>query len=242
MSGEARRRRLRALRAQTRLGRIELERLDAAFVHESAAAEHIEAARGLPSNQRLEFLGDAVLGCAVAAWLYRRYPDAPEGELALRKAYLVSEPALAETARHLGLGELLILGKGAAASDAARGDSTLADALEALIAVVYLERGMEAAARFVEDEHADRLGGRKPAAPDPKTALQELTQRVYHCIPSYEEVGEGPDHRRSYTATVAVAGDVLASGIGSSKKAAQRAAAAAALDVLGSSSARPKAP
>jgi ribonuclease-3 len=199
-----------------------------AFVHESAVKERL-AER---SNERLEFLGDAVLGCVAARYLYERYPAAPEGELALRKSSLVSDAALASSAERLEFDALLVLGRGLAKLPAARRRSVLADAFEAFVAVLYLACGFEIAEGFVTREHiaeVERIGA---SLDDPKTLLQEWAQKRYATLPSYADRFEGPDHDRTFVAQVSVNGEALASGAGPSKKAAQRAAAAAALETL----------
>lgn len=227
MAGEARRRRLRALVARTGVA-VDIAKIDAAFAHESAVREGL-AER---SNQRLEFLGDAVLGFVVARALYLRYPDASEGELALRKAALVSDAALAATAERLDFEPLIVLGAGLANLPPARRRSMLSDAFEAFLAALYLEVGSEPVAAFVAREHI--AVHERDAVPldDPKTLLQEWTQRRYADVPAYAESFEGPPHERVFHSQVAVHGDVLAAGSGPSKKAAQRDAAARALAIL----------
>src|SRR5579884_3360244 len=148
MAGEQRRRRLRALLDLADVPAEALDRIDAAFVHESAAKE-----QQMLSNERLEFLGDAVLGLTVARWLYATYPDEKEGTLAKRKAAIVSDLAIAQTARRLGFGELVQLGVGERAHGGSERTSILADAFEAFVAVLYLEHGFPLAQRFVEHEH-----------------------------------------------------------------------------------------
>jgi ribonuclease-3 len=227
MAGESRRQRYRALLA--RVGaQVDLKKLEAAFVHESAVREKL-AER---SNERLEFLGDAILGMVVARELYERYPDASEGELTLRKAALVSDAALAGSAERLGLESLLLLGAGLANEPSARRRSILANAFEALVAVLYREAGLEAVARFVSKEHVAELERVTQHLEDPKTVLQEWTQKRYTVVPTYTERAEGPAHERTFYSQVAVLDEVLASGSGPTKKAAQRAAAERALDVL----------
>ena len=233
MAGEVRRQRMRALLALAGVPRGAvasndvLVAFDAAFVHESAVKEKL-ATR---SNERLEFLGDAILGFTVARSLYERYPDAPEGELALRKSSLVSDAALAATAERLGFDGLLVLGAGLANLPFARRRSALADAFEAFLAVLARECGQAVVDRFVMREHVaerERLGG---TIDDPKTILQEWSQRRFASVPIYADRFEGPDHERTFHAEVAVS-DVRANGSGPSKKEAQRAAAAAALALL----------
>ncbi len=228
MAGEARRARLRALLARagvTRPGTRVLDAFDRAFVHESAVREGLATA----SNERLEFLGDAVLGVAVARSLFERYPDATEGELALRKSSLVSDAALAATADRLGFDALLRLGAGLANLPPARRRSALADAFEAFLAVLQRECGWVALEGFVMREHvAERERILGATIDDPKTVLQEWSQRRFASVPAYEDRFEGPDHERTFFSSVRVA-DVSATGMGPSKKEAQRAAAAAAL-------------
>jgi len=227
MAGETRRRRLRALVARSGAV-VDIAKIDAAFAHESAVREGL-AER---SNERLEFLGDAVLTFLVARSLYERYPDASEGELTLRKAKLVSDAVLAETAERLEFEALLQVGAGTANMPPPRRRSILADAFEAFIAALYLTAGVDVAARFVSREHIAYQEKSAGELDDPKTILQEWTQRHYADVPTYAERFEGPAHERIYHSEVAVRGDVLAAGSGPSKKTAQRAAAARALEVL----------
>jgi ribonuclease-3 len=202
---------------------------EAAFVHESAVREKL-AER---SNERLEFLGDAVLGVVVARSLYDRYRDASEGELGLRKAALVADAALAATAERLGFEELLVLGAGLAKLPPARRRSALGDALEAFLAVLYRECGLEVVAEFVLREHILPFEGAGAKLEDPKSLLQEWTQRRFGTVPAYAARFEGPDHERTFFAEVSVEGVGRAEGTGPSKKAAERAAAAWALERLG---------
>ena len=200
--------------------------LDLALTHRSWAHEN----GGLPTNERLEFLGDSVLSIVVTENLYRTHPDAPEGQLAKMRAATVSEPALAAVARDLGVGEFIKLGKGEALSGGRRKDSILADTVEALIGAAYLTHGLEPT-REVVTRLVSRFLSAAPtrgAGLDWKTSLQELTAAHHLGSPSYEVVGEGPDHRRVFTATALVDGRVLGRGTGSSKKAAEHDAAEAA--------------
>jgi len=228
MAGEASRQKLRALLTRAGAAKAKAEAFDSAFVHESAVREKL-AER---SNERLEFVGDAVLGFVVARALYERYPSAPEGELALRKSTLVSDAALAETAERLGFEALLVLGAGLANLPPARRRSALADAFEAFLAVLHDQCGLDAVARFVAREHVAEVEKLHAAIVDPKTLLQEWTQRRFASVPSYETRHEGPDHERTFHAHVSVAGEVDAEGSGPSKKMAERAAAAQALERL----------
>lgn len=227
MAGEARRRRLRALLDRAGISNAAAEAIDAAFIHESAAKEEL-----LDSNQRLEFLGDAVLGLVVAHWLYKSYPGEKEGILAKRKAAIVSDSAIAQTARRLGFADLVRIGAGERAQGGADRSSTLADAFEAFVAAIYLNHGMDAAQRFLEREHIASVDHDLAAMSDAKTELQELTQAHLGCTPAYQDAGDGPAHQRVFTSIVTVSGETLGTGVGPSKKAAQQNAAAQALLTL----------
>jgi len=208
---------------------IDPELLSLALTHRSYAYEH----GGIPHNERLEFLGDAVLGQAVTVMLYRRHPDLDEGALAKRRASVVSTVALAEVARTIGLGEHLLLGRGEEQTGGRDKDSILADTMEAVIGAAYLSAGPDSATelvlRLVEPLFADpeRYG----AAMDPKTSLQELAARRGVTPPVYTIASTGPDHDRVFTATVTV-GPVTSTGTGSSKKTAEMAAALTAWHTL----------
>lgn len=199
-----------------------------ALMHRSYCAEH----PGEQPNERFEFLGDAVLGLAVTDAIFREYPDLPEGELAKVRAAVVSAEPLAALARTLGIGEFLLLGKGEAASGGREKPSILADAMEAVIAAVYLDGGMEPAAALVlgrlEPEIAVAVAG--PGGRDYKTRLQEETARRFDRIPRYAMRHEGPDHARRFFATVTVEGITRGSGEGQSKKQAEQRAAREAWD------------
>nr|WP_302182846.1 ribonuclease III [Microbacterium hominis] len=201
------------------------ELLALALTHRSWAYEHGQ----VPHNERLEFLGDSVLGQAVTVLLYTRHPDLDEGVLAKRRAGVVSTVALAEIARTIGLGPHLRLGRGEDLTGGRDKDSILADTMEALFGATYLSAGPDAATglvlRLVEPLLADpeRVG----AAVDPKTSLQELAAHRGATPPVYEVTSTGPDHDRRFTATVTVAGS-SAQGTGSSKKQAEMAAALSA--------------
>jgi ribonuclease-3 len=202
--------------------------LQQALTHPSYSLE-----QGGGDYERLEFLGDAVLGCTVAAYLYREYPDLPEGLLTRMKVALTSGTTLADVARSLELGDALLLGKGAA-REVSR-DSVLENAFEAVVAAIFLDAGHDVASEFILRVLGDRL---EPStllmtAADPKTQLQELTQSRGLGLPAYEIVGQtGPAHDPRFTAVVCVAGTVAGTGLGTSKQDAQQAAAAAALDEL----------
>jgi ribonuclease-3 len=178
----------------------------------------------------LEFLGDAVLGVIVTDHLYRTYPDLPEGELAKVRASVVSAAALAEVAGELTLGEALLLGKGEDASGGREKPSILADALEAVIGVVYLEAGRDRAQELVMDLLGERIAeaSEGPGGQDYKTRLQELAARHFTELPRYTVLDEGPDHAKRFFASVRIGGELRGSGEGRSKKQAEQAAARAA--------------
>lgn len=201
---------------------LDPELLVLALTHRSWAYENGQA----PHNERLEFLGDAVLGQAVTVRLYTQHPKLEEGALAKRRAAVVSTVALAEIARGIGLGDHVLLGRGENQTGGRDKDSILADAMEAVIGATYVGAGPEAATalvlRLVEPLLADTE--RYGAAMDPKTSLQELSARRGTGVPVYAVASTGPDHDRVFTATVTV-GDVSHTGVGSSKKQAEMAAA-----------------
>ena len=228
MAGEARRQRIRALMDLAGARDADVHAFDAAFFHESAVREKLAP----QSNERLEFLGDALLGFCVARSLYDRYADAAEGELALRKSSLVSDSALAATAERLGFESLLLLGAGHASESAARRRSALADAFEAFLAVLHRECGLATVEAFLAREHVEPREALGTTIDDPKTILQEWMQRHYKTVPVYEDRSEGSDHEPTFHTVVVVDGDVRAEGSGPSKRAAQRAAAAGALSQL----------
>ncbi len=201
-----------------------------ALSHRSWCAEQ----GGVPSNERLEFLGDAVLGLVVAELTYDTYPDLAEGGMAKVRAAVVNTRVLAEVATEIDLGPHLRLGKGEDVSGGRTKHSILADTTEAIIGAVYLDGGFEEARRFIVDLLAARIE-RAVAGPgefDPKSQLQERTVRAGSGVPRYEITSRGPDHARRYVATVYVADQRLGAGEGRSKKDAEQAAAQVAFDVL----------
>jgi ribonuclease III len=227
MSGEKRRAKLRSLLKTAGAADVDVRLVEQAFVHESASREG-----GGPSNERLEFYGDAILGFVAARWLVGKYADATEGELSRRKAALVSGDACAATARRLGFGELLVLGQGMANSGGSDNATILADAFEAFVAILAGACELERVARFVEREHLVPADKGATGEPDAKTALQELAQAAQHVTPVYFDRAEGAAQDRRYTSQVRVGDEILGEGIGPSKKAAQLSAAAVALTVL----------
>jgi ribonuclease-3 len=201
-----------------------------ALSHRSWCAE----AGGIPSNERLEFLGDAVLGLVVAEHCYRAYPEMPEGALAKVRAAVVNTAVLAEVASGLDLGAALLLGRGEDVSGGRNKASILANAVEAVIGAVYLDGGWEVASRVVLGILDDRisLAAAGPGAEDFKTRLQEVVLRRIGELPRYVVEGTGPDHARRYRAQVLVAGAERGVGEGRSKKDAEQAAARVAWAVL----------
>jgi ribonuclease III len=206
------------------------EHLQLALTHRSYAYEN----GGIPHNERLEFLGDSILGQAVTVMLYTENPELPEGELAKRRASLVSSVALAEIARGIGLGKYIRLGHGEELTGGRDKSSILADTVEAVIGAAYIDAGGEAATALVLRliapllTNPDRFG----AAMDPKTSLQELAARLGRGAPSYVVTDSGPDHSKRFHADVVLAGERIASGHGSSKKHAEMAAALDAWAIL----------
>jgi ribonuclease-3 len=207
--------------------------LEEALTHKSFLNEHQESGRR--ENERLEFLGDAVLGLAVGHVIMERFPTGREGELSMIRAQVVNEQALAEVAAHLGLGEWLFLGRGEEQTGGRKKASLLADACEAVVAAVYLDAGFDAARALVERLFGERVGALpEPGRADHKTRLQERAQAACRETPRYAVVAErGPDHEKIFVVGVSWAGKEWAKGEGRSKKEAEQRAAQAALDLLG---------
>ena len=194
-----------------------------ALSHRSWCAE----TPGAQSNERLEFLGDAVLGLVVTDYLFLSYPALPEGELAKVRASVVNSSVLAELAAELDVGDAILLGKGEGQSGGREKPSILADAMEALIGAVYLDRGLEAASGLVMRLLGERMveAALGPGGQDYKTRLQELCARQLDELPQYQVTDEGPDHAKLFDALVLVRGVVCGSGHGRSKKQAEQGAA-----------------
>ena len=202
--------------------------LQRALTHSSYANERFHD--GLMSNERLEFLGDSILGMTVADYLYRNYPDRPEGELTRIRADMVCETSLAAIADKVDLGQHLLLGHGEEQSGGRARASILADAVESVIAAAYLDGGMEAARGIIQKFLLTEVPAKKPNNADYKTMFQELVQQKRNQIISYQLTGEsGPDHNKSFAVEVQVNGKPVGTGIGSSKKRAEQAAAKAAI-------------
>ncbi|HIS97649.1 MAG TPA: ribonuclease III [Candidatus Scatomorpha pullistercoris] len=206
--------------------------LTTALTHSSYANEN--RGRG-ECNERLEFLGDSVLGMVVADALFRRFPELPEGRMTRLRAQLVCEESLHRVASELGLGEYVRLGRGEEHTGGRRRTSILADAVEAVIAAMYLDGGLETAKAFIERQILSALDGAGPVmrVEDCKTELQELVQKKSGQSLSYELLGEsGPDHDKTFTSQVSLNGRPVGSGSGRTKKEAEQAAARAALEAL----------
>ena len=210
--------------------------LQRALTHRSYSYEH----DGLPHNERLEFLGDSVLGIVVTDTLYRAHPDLPEGKLAKLRAAVVNSRALAEVARVIDLGDFVLLGKGEESTGGRDKASILADTTEAVIGCVYLSAGLEAADTFVHHllDPLMRRSAALGAALDWKTSLQEAASTGELGPPAYRVTSEGPDHDKTFTAHAVVDGEVLGTGVGRSKKGAEQRAAEAAWHVLTERAAR----
>ena len=206
--------------------------LQNALTHSSFANERWHDS--LMSNERLEFLGDSVLGMVTAEHLYRNFPDSPEGELTRMRADMVCEQALAAVADRIDLGKHILLGHGEEQTGGRNRASILADAVESVIAAMFLDGGMEPAKRFIQSFVLREItAGAVPVNTDYKTALQEYVQRKKNQVLTYELVGEsGPDHDKRFTVTVFLNGAPLGTGIGSSKKRAEQDAARAAFESI----------
>ncbi len=204
--------------------------LDQAMAHRSWCAEQ----GGLTSNERLEFLGDAVLGLVVAEYTYRNHPELSDGVMSKVRASVVNTRVLAEVALELGVDEELRLGRGEDLSGGRAKESILADATEAVIGAVYLDGGLAEAERLIFSLLKGRIAIAvgEPGESDHKSRLQERSVSLGRGVPRYEVEGFGPDHARRYLATVYVAGQRLGTGEGRSKKDAEQAAAHAAFGSL----------
>jgi len=208
--------------------------LEMALTHRSFAYEQGK----LETNERLEFLGDAVLGIIVTDALYEEYPTLPEGDLAKMRAALVNMTVLADVAREIGLGEAVFLGRGEAMTGGREKPSILADTLEAVFGAVYLDRGIASSKKVVLDLFLPRIRGQVEGGTvqDYKTTLQELAAARLSTMPEYRIEESGPDHAKRFAATVVLAGENYGSGAGRSKKEAEQAAAKVAVERLRSTS------
>jgi len=202
---------------------------DLAMTHRSFAYEH----GNLPNNERLEFLGDSVLGIVVTRALYDRFPSEAEGDLAKRRAALVNANVLADVAREIELGEAIRLGRGEELTGGADKSSILADTFEALLGAIYLDRGMRKSRKVILGLMVSRITGEVAVARDWKTALQELCSARFGELPEYRVSESGPDHQKRFRALVILHGDEYGSGEGRSKKEAEQQAARIAVTRLG---------
>lgn len=225
--------------AQERLG-IQFkdpECLVRALTHTSFANENPVRIDGAPTqhNERDEFLGDAVLDLATSHLIMERFPRSTEGELSRLRASIVNERRLADVARHIGIGELLLLGRGEEMSGGRAKDSLLADGFEAIVGAIYQERGYEAALQFLRLQFQSFLEdlARPDFDRDYKTRLQEIAQSKLKATPRYVLAGEtGPDHDKTFEVNLLISGRVRGMGTGKSKKEAEQAAAKSALDSI----------
>ena len=205
--------------------------LQNALAHSSYANERWHDS--LMSNERLEFLGDSILGMVVADHLYKQFPDRPEGELTRMRADMVCETSLAAVAERIELGKHLLLGHGEEQSGGRTRPSILADAVESVIAACFLDGGMAAAERFIKQFVLCNVPVNRLQNVDYKTALQELVQQKKNQMLSYRLVGEsGPDHDKMFTVQVCLNGQIIGQGTGSSKKRAEQDAARMAIEEL----------
>ena len=205
--------------------------LQNALTHSSYANERWH--NSLLSNERLEFLGDSVLGMLVAEYLYHNFPNRPEGELTRMRADMVCEQTLASAANRIGIGEHLLLGHGEEQGGGRKRNSILADAMESVIAACFLDGGMEAALKVVQQFILVEVPVTKLHNADYKTKLQELVQQKKNQTLSYKLVGQsGPDHDKKFDVEVSLNGQVVGCGSGSSKKRAEQMAARAAIEKL----------
>jgi ribonuclease-3 len=203
--------------------------LKRALTHRSKLNESHETEH----NERLEFLGDAVIQLTVSHLLYAHFGSASEGELSKLRATLVSKGSLANKARRLDVGHVLRMGEGEERSGGKRKESLLADAYEAIVAAIYLDGGFQPACRFIETQFGPDLTDVQQQSDDPKTDLQQHCQRVFRSLPAYRLSAEqGPEHDRTFFAEVLIGARVLGAGQGKSKKLAEQAAARAALLAL----------
>jgi len=223
------RKKLKSISRKLHVDVTDYEMLQQALTHRSCLGE----SEGILSNERLEFLGDSVIGIVVCEYLYTQYAERSEGELAKAKAVAVSEPILAEAAKALGLDQMIIMSAGEEMSGGRKRFSILSDAFEAIVAVIYLDCGLEAARQFVLRALESILIDieRKEHIRDYKSLLQESTQSTHKKAPRYVVISEqGADHDKTFLVEARLDGNVLGSGEGKSKKQAEQAAALEALE------------
>lgn len=215
-----------------------IDLLNQSFVHTSWANEQFtdRPVESLQNNQRLEFLGDSVLGLAIAGWLYENYPQKSEGDLAKIKSYLASSDYLAPIAQSHGLGDLLLLGKGEENSGGRLKKNILADTLESFFGALFLDQGWKSARELILDWLEVRVGVTDSVVNDYKSLLQERCLKLFHEFPRYDLLAtSGPEHRKQFQVSVSVKNKKLAEGQGSNKKQAEQEAAARAWKILNES-------
>ena len=214
--------------------------LEMALTHRSFAYEQGK----LETNERLEFLGDAVLGIVVTDALYREYPKLPEGDLAKMRAALVNMTVLADVAREVELGEAVLLGRGEAMTGGRQKPSILADTLEAMFGAIYLDRGIGSSKKVILDLFLPRIRGQVEGGTvqDYKTTLQEIAAAKLGTMPEYRVEESGPDHAKRFAAQVLLAAEPYGNGEGRSKKEAEQAAAKVAVERLRGSTPPPATP
>jgi ribonuclease III len=227
MAGEARRRRLRALLKTAHAAPVDLDVFERAFMHESAARERREI-----SNERLEFLGDSVLGFVAATWLYEHHPDKNEGWLTRRKAAMVNDRVLAQTALRLGFPEIMQVGEGMSRAGGAHNETILADAFEAFVGALFLRYGEGKTRRFLIETHLRLVDLSDESVTDSKSRLQHVMQERYRQVPVYRDEAVGTPQAPEFRSQVILKDTVLGSGTGRSKKQAQLEAAGKALETL----------
>ncbi|HVO67977.1 MAG TPA: ribonuclease III [Syntrophales bacterium] len=207
--------------------------LDNALIHRSFVNEN--PAQSYKDNERLEFLGDAVIGLCLSDMLIKKFPDYAEGQLSKLRAYVVNEHSLADLARELNIGDFLLLGKGEEGSGGRTKNSILSNAFEAVAAAIYLDRGFEEVSKFLNRIFAPLIeeGTKSITYRDYKTALQEICQNRFKETPKYTLIREtGPDHDKVFEISLVVAGSITATGMGKSKKEAEQQAAQKALEAI----------
>lgn len=227
MAGEQRRRRLRALLKKAHAAPADLDLFEQAFMHESAAREWQQI-----SNERLEFLGDSVLGFIAATWLYEHHPDQDEGWLTRRKAAVVNDRVLAKTALRLAFPEMMLLGEGMTRAGGAHNETILADAFEAFVGALFLRCGESKTRRFLVEQHLQLADLSEESVTDAKSRLQHLMQERYRQAPVYRDEAVGTPQMPEFRSQVILKDTVLGSGTGKSKKQAQLEAASEALETL----------
>jgi ribonuclease III len=210
--------------------------LKLALTHKSYGYEHnAHLAISIRDNERLEFLGDAILDLVISEMLFQHYKNVSEGELSKYRASIVNETVLAKIARNLHLNEFLFLGKGEEQTDGRNKDSILSSAFEALVAAIYLDKGFDAIKDWVQIHFKDlvKLASKEKFFSDYKTKLQEYTQSHFKTAPRYEVIHvDGPDHERIYTVALFLGDKKISEGLGKSKKEAEQKAAELALEIL----------